>query len=219
MIKKSHSQFILWFGLIFLATFTGLYLIGFVPSELADSNSPSITNAVRESLVGGNNAASDAPTIEATSSGPKHQFQGEEPTHIKIPVIGVDASISNPSSTNAVVLDDELTHGAVHYPGSGLLADGNVFIFGHSTNWSVVHNQAYKTFNGFKDLKAGDEIDVTGDASNVYVYKVTSVTLINDDQAWVDLSSTAKTLTLSTCNTFGEKQQRYVVKADFVEKK
>ena len=178
-----------------------------------------LINFVKDSLVGGNNAPSDAPLIEATSSGPKPEFHGEEPTHISIPVIGVDASVSNPSSTNAVILDDELTHGAVHYPGSGLLADGNVFIFGHSTNWVVVHNQAYKTFNGFKDLKEGDEIDVTGSASGIYEYKVKSVTLINDDQAWVDLSSTPKTLTLSTCNTFGEKQQRYVVKADFVGKK
>jgi LPXTG-site transpeptidase (sortase) family protein len=214
MFKKNHYQFIIWFSVVFLVTFTGLYLIGFVPSEFADSNSTSINDAVKESLV----ANTDAPIVESTSSAPAKEFHGEEPTHIKISKIGVDASVSNPKSTNAVTLDDELTHGAVHYPGSGLLADGNVFIFGHSTNWTVVHNQAYKTFNGLKDLQAGDEIDVTGSAGDVFIYKVDSVTLADDSQVWVDLSGTSPTLTISTCNTFGEKQQRYVVKAEFVKK-
>lgn len=216
---KKHSQFIIWFGLVFLVTFTGLYIVGFVPTEFADSNSPSLIDSIREAIVGdAGNSNTGAPTIEATSSTTHPEFKGEDPTHIKIDAIGVDASVSNPDTTNSVVLDDQLTHGAVHYPGSGLLADGNVFIFGHSTNWTIVHNQAYKTFNGLKDLKSGDEIDVTGGSGDVYIYKVDSVTLADDDQIWVDLSDTAPTLTLSSCNTFGQKQQRYVVKAEFVKK-
>ena len=206
-MKKAHREFILWFSVIFLATFTGLYLLGLVPTEFADVNQTSVLDEL---------PTAGLPIIESSStSAVKNTFTGEEPTHITIAKIGVDAKISDPSSTDVTVLDDALTHGAVHYPGSGLLADGNLFLFAHSTNWSVVHNQAYKTFNNLDKLVAGDEIQVTG-TSQVYTYRVTSVRLADNNQIWVDLSGNKKMLTLSTCNTFGEKQQRYVVQADFV---
>jgi len=207
MITKTHKDFILWFAVIFLATFTGLYLLGLVPSELASSNQTSILDAL---------PSAGLPVIESTTTlAVKRTFQGEYPTHITIPKIGVNASISNPSSTDTDILDNDLTHGAVHYPGSGLLADGNLFLFGHSTNWSVVQNQAYKTFNDLNNLEAGDLIQVTGQ-TQVFTYKVTSVRLADSDQIWVDLSGDKQMLTLSTCNTFGQKQERYVVQADFV---
>jgi len=218
MLNKTHIQFIVWFGVIFTLTFSGLYILGLIPSELADT-SGGVLGQVQDNLLNQVDTTSpssaNAATIEASSSGPHPVFHGETPTHITIPVIGVDATIANPVSTNADVLDNDLTHGAVHYPGSGLLADGNVYIFGHSTNWPVVQNQAYKTFNKFSDLKAGDLIEVTG-TSHVYSYKVVSVVMEDADEAWVDLSDTKPMLTLSTCNTFGEKQQRYVVTAEYV---
>ena len=153
--------------------------MGFIPSELLGGDSPNALGVFDSSVI------SDValPVIEKPVAS-KISHQGEYPTHITIPSIGVDAKVTVPKSTSALVLDDALTHGAVYYPGSGLLADGNVFIFGHSTNWNVVNNPAYKTFNGFKDVKAGDIVNVKG-ASTTYVYKVVSVTLANDDEIWV----------------------------------
>jgi len=207
MISKKHREFVVWFTVVFLATFTGLYILGLVPSELASSGQTSILDAL---------PTAGLPVIEDTTTlATKHSFQGEEPIHITIDKIGVDASISNPVSTDTDVLDADLTHGAVHYPGSGLLADGNLFLFGHSTNWSVVQNQAYKTFNDLNKLQTGDLIKVTG-KTKVFTYSVTSVRLADSDQIWVDLSGDKQMLTLSTCNTFGQKQERYVVQADFV---
>ena len=77
-----------------------------------------------------------------------------------------------------------------------------------------MNNPAYKTFNGFKDVKEGDEIRVKG-TSQTYLYRVVSVTLADDNEIWVDLSSDKKLLTLSTCNTFGQKQERYVIRAEY----
>jgi LPXTG-site transpeptidase (sortase) family protein len=211
MLKKTHTQFIGWFTLIFLVSFGAMYVLGFIPSELLGGDTPNVLEVFDDSVV----SAADLPTIENPIA-TKREYHGEFPTHISIPSIGVDARVSVPKNTSAATLDESLTHGAVYYPGSGLLADGNVFIFGHSTNWKVVNNPAYKTFNGFKDVKQGDEIRVKG-SSNTYIYKVLSVTLANDDEIWVDLSSDKKLLTLSTCNTFGKKQERYVIQAEYSE--
>ena len=209
MFKKTHKQFITWFGIIFLVTFTGLYFLGFIPSELLGGDQKSVLEVLDNTVV----SQADLPIIEKPVATRK-EYQGEYPTHISIDSIGVDAKVSVPRNTSASVLDESLTHGAVYYPGSGLLADGNVFIFGHSTNWKAVNNPAYKTFNGFKDVKEGDEIKVKG-ASQIYLYRVVSVALADDNEIWVDLSGDKKLLTLSTCNTFGQKQERYVIRAEY----
>ncbi len=211
MLKKTQTQFILWFALIFLVSFSGLYLLGLIPSELLGGDGDSALDVLNSSVV----SESDLPIIQKPIA-TTHEYHGELPTHISIPSIGVDAKVSVPKNTSTSVLDESLTHGAVYYPGSGLLADGNVFIFGHSTNWKVVNNPAYKTFNGFKDVKAGDTVRVKG-SIHTFVYKVISVTLANDNEVWVDLSSDQKQLTLSTCNTFGKKQERYVIRAEYSE--
>lgn len=136
------------------------------------------------------------------------------PDKIVIPKVGVDTNIEKPNSVDVSVLDSALTKGAVHYPGSGSLEQGNMFIFGHSTNWTVVQNPAYKTFNGIERLISGDEIEIYADGKT-YIYKVNSVVLLDDEDALVEFDNSKRTLTISTCNTFGEKQERWVVEAEF----
>jgi LPXTG-site transpeptidase (sortase) family protein len=89
-----------------------------------------------------------------------------------------------------------------------------MFIFGHSTGFSVVNNQAYKTFNDLDKLSAGDEIRIESDGKT-YIYKVESLVLVDESEAFVDFSKTDRRLTISTCNSFGAKQERWVVEAVF----
>lgn len=141
---------------------------------------------------------------------------GDEPVRIIIDAIGVDASIETPTSDDINVLDEALLRGVVHYPGSGDLEDtSNMFLFGHSTGFRVVQNQAFKAFNNLNDLVKGDLIRVRSEDKE-YLYKVQSVTLVNADNAFVELTNKKKMLTLSTCNTFGQKQDRYVVEATYL---
>lgn len=138
------------------------------------------------------------------------------PQRIVIPRISVDTSISNPDTERVDILDEYLKKGAVRYPGSGDLAYGNMFLFAHSTGFRVVQNPAYKAFNNLKKLGNGDEIRVySEDGKTVATYKVTSVRLVPDSEALVRFDTTAHMLTLSTCNTFGKKEERYVVEASF----
>jgi len=136
------------------------------------------------------------------------------PDRISIPKVGIDSNIEKPNTADVSVLDNSLTKGAVHYPGSGSVEKGNMFLFGHSTNWQVVQNEAYRTFNGIEKLESGDEIYIEADGET-YVYKVKSVVLVDEDDALVEFDNSSRTLTISTCNTFGEKQERWVVEADF----
>lgn len=178
---------------VFIISFFVLYLLNFVPSELQD---PNIT----------------ATLTNTTTIGKK---QHELPIRISIEKIGVNTIVQNPETTNIYALDDLLLKGVVRYPGSGLPGEGNMFFFGHSTGLKIVKNQAFKAFNNIKNLVAGDTVLVYSEKS-VYTYKVNNVKLVNSENALVDFSVKKNMLTLSTCNTFGQKQERYVVEADFV---
>ena len=140
-----------------------------------------------------------------------------KPVHVSIDSIGVDSVILHPDSQRVDVLDEALSEGAVYYPGSGTLEQGNVFLFGHSTGFAVVRNQAYKTFNDLDKLNKGDEISLKGEDGKTYVYAVDTVELVDADTAFVELNNTGRTLTISTCHSFGKKSERWVVDATLKE--
>ena len=141
----------------------------------------------------------------------------ELPTHIEIPEIGLEATIENPTSTNVAVLDRALNTGAVRYPTSAKLGqEGNVILFGHSSYLPIVNNRAFKAFNGIQELEAGNRILVTG-SSRTFVYEVVSVREADAEEDAIPLTATGNRLTLATCDSFGQKTDRFIVTADLVE--
>jgi LPXTG-site transpeptidase (sortase) family protein len=202
MLKKSQIKFIIYFLSTFLILFILLLSAGLVPSALKGEQGDSFKTLWDK-------AQQKRIANQLGSS------LNESPVRIVIDKINVDATVANPSTTNVATLDDYLRQGAVRYPGSGLLGQGNMFIFGHSTGLRVVQNQAYKTFNNLKDLKVGDVIKIYS-ASRTYKYAVTSVVLVDQSRALVEFDNKKNMLTLSTCNTFGAKTERYVVEADYI---
>lgn len=138
------------------------------------------------------------------------------PTRVLIAKIGVDQPILNPSDNSVSVLDQSLLKGVVRYPESGLLGEKkNMFLFGHSTGYKVVQNQAFKAFNRLNELEVGDEIIVMSE-TEAYVYAVTSKKEVSAQDAYVEFNDT-QTITLSTCNAFGQKEDRYIVDAKFIK--
>jgi LPXTG-site transpeptidase (sortase) family protein len=203
MLKKSQIKFVIYFAIIFFVAFILLFSLGLVPDSIKNNEGDSLRTlwdkAQKKAI---DNQINQSAVV------------AESPTRIVISKIGVDATISNPSTTNVTTLDEYLKLGAVRYPGSGLLGVGNMFIFGHSTGIKIVNNQAYKTFNNLKDLKSGDIIEVYGSAK-IYRYMVSSVVLVDKTRALVEFND-KNMLTLSTCNTFGAKSERYVVEANYL---
>jgi LPXTG-site transpeptidase (sortase) family protein len=194
--NKNIKKVIYFFGVmigVFGLTYFSLYIAGFVPNNLRVENI--ITD---EDLPKNKEVFYEGTTI---------------PDRIIIKKIGIDTKVLKPNAINVSILDEFLKQGAVYYPGSGTVEKGNIFVFGHSTNWPVVQNPAYKTFNGLDKLKNGDEIIIEAE-NKEFFYKVKSVELVNADDAIVEFDNSGQTLTLSTCNTFGEKQERWVVVAE-----
>jgi len=141
----------------------------------------------------------------------------ELPTKIEIPAISLSQKVSNPTSTDVQLLDNALLTGPVRYPSSSKLGvAGNVIIFGHSSYLPIVHNQAFKAFDGIQKLKKGDLITVTGE-SHTFVYAVDTVEKENTAEDAIPLAVDGSKLTLATCDSFGEKSDRFVVTATLVE--
>lgn len=194
MIWKHKFHFFIDVVIVFLITFAVLYLFGLVPAEF-------------------NGTIGRYPDNES-----KGNQVGELPLTLAAPSVGINTQVYNPATTSNDVLNNYLLKGAVRYPGSGLPGgSGNVFIFGHSTGYKVVHNQAFKTFVGLDKLKVGDPIYVDS-SDNQYLYKVLDVKLETADQALVVFNTKNNMLTLSTCDVFGEKSDRYVAEAQYVSK-
>lgn len=179
---------------VFFFLFSVLNLIGFVPESKEKTD----------------NSVSGVKVVSA------EEITDIGPTRIIIDAIDVDATVVAPESRDISVMDDALKDGVVHYPGSGLISnEGTMFLFGHSSSLPVIYNEMYKVFNHLSELKSGNTIRIQGGGVE-NVYRVTSVSLVNAEEALVDLSGRNKGLIISTCNSFGDKSERFVVNADFV---
>ena len=187
---------------IFTITYTTLLIIGFAPKQFESPQPENIKNIFQVE----SEDIEDIPVLPTDTN--------LIPSKIEIPKIGVSSNIQIPQSVDVATLDVALAKGATYYPGSGTLQEGNLFLFGHSTNWKVVNNQAYKTFNNLEKLVKGDKVELVS-GGKTYIYEVTSVRRAADDDVLVDFSKGTRMLTISTCDTFGQKQDRWVVEAEF----
>ncbi len=139
----------------------------------------------------------------------------ENPVRVVAKDIGLDTAVVNPVSTDADVLDEALTHGALRYPTSNQLGiNGTVVLFGHSSYLPVVYHQYYKTFDGIQDLKRGAVVSVYSGTTE-YRFTVTGVRVADANDDVVELPQDGMHLTLVTCNSFADKSKRFVVTADY----
>lgn len=196
-VTKKPWGFLTVFLAVFFLFSTFLFIIDFVPEPITVTNDST-------------NTANVLSAVE--------NYPSETPVRIVAKKVGLDTVIQNPESTDIKVLDDALFKGAVRYPKSAFLGENaTMYLFGHQSGLPVVKNQAFKAFNGIQNLEIGDEITVYSDTA-VYTYLVTSVEMVDAKEALIPLESGQRKLTLSTCNSFGEKSDRIVVNADFVSR-
>lgn len=196
--------------LLFLVMHVGLSYVGFIPSEVSVFNRKAL-----HVLQGFETITYQSTSTRALPRAPvtKTDSKAPKPSKIIIDKINVESNIQHPSKVSVSVLDAALKEGVVHYPGSGRPGDDRrMFLFGHSSRLPVVQNQAYKSFNGLEELSVGDEIKVQG-GGDTFVYQVSSVRVVDKDEALVSFTDSKGGLTLSTCTTFGSRENRVVVKA------
>lgn len=196
--------------MVFLASYIVLVALDFVPEPKAME--------IEESLP----AADEDRFIEQSADNGFDLPVGslEEPvlpSAIYIKKFDRTIPVLNPDSREVVDLDTALLSGAVRHPDSATLSqDGNIFILGHSSYLPTVLNKNFQAFNGIQDLEWGDTIEVTS-AGNVYTYEVDKVFKANADNLTVPIAGDERRLTLATCNSFGSKDDRFIVEAKAVD--
>jgi len=161
------------------------------------------------SMVIHNNTTSDVVATQAVL-----------PQKIYIATLNKKLNVTNAKTTKISEMNKELLKGVVRYPGTGFLNEQSrsVVIFGHSSHLAqhLVHNQMYRAFNGIEKLKYDSRIVITGTDGKDYVYRVRSVKKMKAGESSIYVNTPKRTLTLVTCDNFGAKEDRWVVKADFI---
>ena len=197
-LTPQMRSFLFTFLLVFTVTFAILSAFGIVPQSPSTDSDSGVATSTRELSLN--------PQVEAYAV----------PVRIVADSINLDARVLNPESRDVSVLDQALLSGAVRYPDSGRISDDtNMLIFGHSSSLPVIRNTSFKIFNGIKNLKKGDIVRVYSEHRE-YVYRVDSVVHESAQDALITFPRGEKKLTLSTCDSFGKKTDRYVVEAGFV---
>jgi LPXTG-site transpeptidase (sortase) family protein len=214
LTKRNDFSFVVGFGITFFLTLLVFSVLGLIPKEIS---APSTGEGVGLSLDSQSNTSLfgvDFTKADVKVSQKVSEISTEDlPARIVVSKINLDFKIVNPESTSLNFLDNELTKAPVRYPGSGTISSGNMFVFGHSTGFKVVQNQAYKVFNNIKNLKEGDKITIYSITGKTYEYTVVSGRDVKKNDTWIDFSAKEPMLTLSTCDRLSEIGDRYVVKA------
>lgn len=202
-IKLRWVAFLLVFGIIVVVTYAFLYIIDFIPEPIEETETIELSEVVEAA------AAEVAPAITT----PRDPL----PQSIVIDKLNRTVPVLNPTSSDIAVLDEALLSGAVRHPESAdYSADGNVFILAHSSYLPNVFNKNFQAFNGIQDLVWGDKLRVqTGDTE--YIYRVEEVYKANAREVFVPFTPGEARLTLATCNSFGSKEDRFIVEAVLVD--
>lgn len=201
-IWENRRAFVGMSLVVLFMAYSVLYFADFVPEPIEDA--PVATPVL------------PAPAAPAAPAAPE-PVANPMPVRIIIGSIGIDARVQNPATRDVATLDRALLSGVVRHPDSADLSeDGTMFILGHSSFLPTVHNLNYRAFNNIQKLYWGDEIRVRS-ADREYLYRVTRVYEAKASEAKVDLQWEKKMLVLATCNSFGSKDDRFVVEASFVE--
>ena len=212
------GAFLLTFFIVFTFSYGLLFAIDFLPEA------PSATSDSEKSVISASSSNSinlESVTIENNPSEPINSILATEtvnelPLILKIPSLNREVTILNPTSRSINDLDNALLAGVVRHPDSAVLGqEGNLFILGHSSYLPKVFNKNFQALNGIQNLKWGDIITLESD-DTIYTYQVKKVYQAKAKNINVPIAGVGQHLTLATCNSFGSKDDRYMVEADLV---
>jgi LPXTG-site transpeptidase (sortase) family protein len=203
-ISKKGNVIFLWnTGWIFGVLVALLVAIDFVPEQ----------KQAQSAVVRANEVSSVENTEDIPEASIIYAQKDTIPVRVEVPSVGIDTIVLTPSSTDVEVLDTALLNGSVHYPQSAFAGElGNMLIFGHSSYLPVVHNKAFQAFNELSKVKVGSLVSIYSE-THVFEYEVKQVKLARAEDTTIYFTAEVPTLTLATCNTFGAKEDRWIVTA------
>ncbi len=224
-IMARKIAFLAAFFVFFTLSYGMLSVFDFLPEPVAVVTKPATTQAssslaVLETQVVVSPAATTtvANTAPNKPTTPLVSVKGDAlPIRMTIDALDRTVTILNPASRSNVLLDEALLRGVIRHPDSATLKEeGNLFILGHSSYLPVVHNKNFQAFNGIQTLKWGDTIRVYS-SDTEYVYRVEKSYKALASTLTVPVAGKGHKLTLATCNSFGSKDDRYIVEATLIQ--
>lgn len=199
-ILARKTAFLAVFFIVFLLTYGVLFAVDFIPE--APAQNEATATAVRKE---------EMPVVP--------EIVDPYPQRLIIDALNKDIVIQNPESRAIADLDAALLLGAVRHPDSADFAKvGTMFLFGHASYLPHVFNKNFQTFNEIQKLVWGDIIRVQS-SDTEYRYRVSKVYQTKASEAEVILANDRARLTLVTCNSFGSKDDRFVIEAELIETK
>ena len=207
------------FIIVLAFTYGALYALDFYPeskAKAAVTSSTSTPAALHASTTGNQPAAtktSQTNTVAATKSTNIDPL----PSKLIIEKLNKVEPILNPTSNSVEALDAALLKGVARHPDSATFAKvGTMFILGHSSYLPIVHNKNYQALNGIQTLVWGDLIRIQS-SDTEYLYRVEKVYQVKASLAEADITWGKGKLILATCNSFGTKDDRFIVEAYLVK--
>ena len=203
-----------FFGVFFVVMVIGygfLTIIDFLPEE---PEAASVTTEIEKTI----DIKEEIPENETLAT--TNSFGDPFPNTITIDDLNRTITVLNPNSRSLSDLDEALLKGVVRHPDSANLNDpnGNILILGHSSYLTNVFNRNFQAFNGIQNLVWGDIITLRS-RDTEYTYRVDRVYQDKASNITIPTKSNQPKLTLATCNTFGAKEDRFIVEASLVSKK
>lgn len=105
-----------------------------------------------------------------------------------------------------------LKNGVVHFKTTAKPDEGgNVFIFGHSTDWQWVDGDYKTIFQKLPDLKEGETIILQYKLKKYYYKVLFSKITAYDDMTWIEQNE-KNIVTLMTCYPIGSNAKRIIVR-------
>jgi len=209
LYKTAFEQrivFLLVFAGVFALTYGFFFSIDFLPEK------PTESTRMNSTLATG--------TTEKIIDDAMLQKAPVEPLPVSIifDTLGSkEIPILNPESRSVSALDTALLSGVVRHPDSATFAEeGTIFLFGHSSYLPNVINKNFQAFNGIQKLVWGDIVRLRSKDVE-YVYRVDRVYEESATNGEVNIEYGKPKLTLVTCDSFGSKDDRFVVEATLVE--
>lgn len=139
--------------------------------------------------------------------------------HIVIERIGVDAPINWSVEDNNDIIMKSLVSGVSHLANTSKPGEkGNVFIVGHSSNYSFAKGDYKTVFALLPDLVIGDKINIKYN-NTLYTYKVTKKSVVSPNDVTVKEVGATPKLTLMTCVPLGTSLKRQIIVAEPADNK
>jgi LPXTG-site transpeptidase (sortase) family protein len=156
----------------------------------------------------------------STLAAPSAAQEISQPNTLLIPSLNIAAPINFVDQNNETFFQQALQTGVVHFPGTALPGQsGNVYIFGHSSDfvWSKGH---YKTvFAALPKITLGSSIIVSNAQGQQFDYTVVEKKVVSpSDLTVLAQDKTKSLLTLQTSYPLGTALKRYIVIAELKEK-